>query len=324
MNKKVKTALYISGAAILGAAAVAGVSYGLTKALVKLAIDREQPLNVTDKNKTKLMGAKPDEGFIKYITQGAKALRDMPHKVLEIYSHDGIRLIGHYFEAPNPKRTLVCMHGWRSDWANDFGRIAPFFLEQGCNLLLAEQRAQGKSGGKYLGFGLLERYDCLDWINHIIKLDPKASVYLAGVSMGATTVLMTAGFELPKNVKGIIADCGFTSPEDIWRFVIKNNIRLSYHGLRRAAVDDLCQSRLNMAPDGYSTETALREAKVPVLFIHGANDSFVPVEMTYRNYLACASPKKLLIIPGADHGMSYYTDKALYENEVKEFFNKGE
>ncbi len=323
VNKKTRNILIGLGAAAAAAVAAAGVSYAVTKELVKVALDRQQPKKASEKSKTMLMGAPLEEGFACKMSEGAALLLNTPHKTVEITGHDGARLVGHWFECENPGRTVIAMHGWRSSWNNDFGMIAPFFKEQGCNVLFAEQRAQGQSGGKYLGFGLLERYDCLDWINWAVAKG-NYPIYLAGVSMGATTVLMTSGFKLPERVKGIIADCGFTSPEDIWRHVAENNIRLSYHGLRSAVVDELCMQRLNMLPDDCSTITALKKNKVPVLFVHGADDHFVPVEMTYKNYLACAAPKKLLIVPGADHGMSYYTDKALYEKAIIELFESGE
>ena len=322
MNKKAKNSLIIAGAVALGTAAAAGVSYVITKELVKVALDRQQPKNASEKNKALLMGAATEENFEREMKEKAINLKALPHETVEISGHDGAKLVGHYFECENAKRTVIAMHGWRSSWNNDFGMIAPFLFEQGCNVLFAEQRGQGESGGKYLGFGMLERFDCLDWINWAVG---KCSlpVYLAGVSMGATTVLMTAGFKLPENVKGIIADCGFTSPEEIWKHVAQNNMHMPYRGLRSAMVDDLCKKRINMPPDGYSTKTALENCKVPVLFVHGADDHFVPVEMTYENYLACASPRKLLIVPGADHGMSYYTDRTSYEKAIKELFKSG-
>ncbi len=146
-------------------------------------------------------------------------------------------------------------------------------------------------------------------------------IYLAGISMGASTVLMTASLDLPENVKGIMADCGFTSAYDIWRYVVKDNLHLSY-GIRGYMIDEICKKKINTNSRDITTLTAMKEAKVPVAFIHGSDDHFVPVSMTYRNYKACTSPKELLIVPGADHGQSYYTERDKYESFARSFWNK--
>lgn len=137
--------------------------------------------------------------------------------------------------------------------------------------------------------------------------------------MGASTVLMTAGFDLPNNVCGIMADCGFTSPKAIWKYVVENNIHIPYR-LYGKAVDDACKRKIQYEADGYSCTEALQKCKVPVLFVHGTDDKFVPVEMTYENYKACASEKRLFIVPGAEHGMSYMVDTAGYQKEVLDFW----
>ena len=171
---------------------------------------------------------------------------------------------------------------------------------------------------------MLERYDCLEWIKWVNeKTGGELPIYLGGVSMGATTVLMAAGEDLPKNVKGIIADCGFTSPKEIWKHVAKNNLHIPF-GAYGMAADDICHKKLNVKSDSYSSVDAMSKCKVPVLFIHGTDDNFVPISMTYENYKACASPKKLFIVPGAEHGMSYLKDKTGYENAMKSFWEEND
>ena len=133
-------------------------------------------------------------------------------------------------------------------------------------------------------------------------------------------VLMAAGFELPSNVHGIIADCGYTSPHAIWKHVVENNLRLYYDDMMSSIADEMCRAKIQIGSKDYSCPDALAECKVPVLFIHGTDDDFVPVEMTYENYKACTSQKRLLIVPGAGHGMSYVIDRKSYEQEVKRFW----
>ena len=140
--------------------------------------------------------------------------------------------------------------------------------------------------------------------------------------MGAATILMASGLDLPENAAGIVADCAFTSPYAIWKHVVKDNFHLSYDGIRSAAANELCKRKIKTGANSYSTTEALQNTDIPVLFIHGSDDRFVPVEMTYENYKACASQKHLLIVPGAEHAMSYVLDKAAYENAILTFWNR--
>ena len=319
MKKSTKNFLIGAGVATVGAAVLGAIHHYTTKYLMKLAIDREGPKSAA-KNKEKLMSSGDMSETVAAIMDAAQLLEATEHEQVEITAQDGIRLIGHWYCPENPKRVIVAMHGWRSNWSQDFGMIAPFWLNNDCAVLFAEQRGQGNSGGDYMGFGLLERYDCFDWIGLVNeRTNGRLPIYLGGVSMGATTILMTAGFELPENVKGIVADCAFTSPHAIWKHVVENNFHLPY-GLYSRAAKDICEKRIQVSSDSYSTTEALANCKVPVLFIHGTDDNFVPVEMTYKNYKACASDKRLFIVPGAEHGMSYLVDKQGYENTVKEFW----
>ena len=321
MKKSTKNILIGAGIATVGAAVFGAIHHYTTKYLIKLAIDREGPKSAA-KDKEKLMSSSDLSETVTKVMDAAKVLESTKHEQIEITAQDGTELIGHWYCPENAKRIIVAMHGWRSTWSQDFGAIAPFWLENDCAVLFAEQRGQGNSGGDYMGFGLLERYDCLDWIRWVNeRTEARLPVYLGGVSMGASTVLMTAGFDLPENVKGIVADCAFTSPHAIWKHVVENNFKLPF-GLYSRAAKDLCKKRIQVSSDSYSTTDAMKNCKVPVLFIHGTDDNFVPIEMTYENYKACASTKELLIAPGAEHGMSYLVDKTGYENAVKAFWNK--
>lgn len=311
-NKKV----YIGSA--VGIAAIAAVYCASTKYLVKLALEREAP-----KIPTNDPGKLSDEmaAAITYVDAAAKKLKEMPLEQVEIESFDGIRLIGHWYCPSSPKRIIVAMHGWRSTWAQDFGTIAPFWFENDCAVFFAEQRGQGNSDGKYMGFGLLEKYDCLDWIHWVNnRTESKYPVYLGGISMGATTVLMTGGLELPENVRGIAADCAFTSPHAIWKHVVEHNFHLPY-GIYSGVAKALCKKIIQAKADE-STVDALKNCRVPVLFVHGSDDHFVPIDMTFENYKACRSEKQLLIVPGAEHGMSYLVEPEKYKQTVLDFWKK--
>ena len=318
MKKKGKILLGVS-AVVAGAVTAAVTSYAITKSLVKVALDREEP-KLYKKAKNRISGNENTKEILEQIEAYSKQFEEIPLEVVEITARDGEKLTGHLFNNPNAKRIIIAMHGWRSSWSKDFCAIYDFWHNNGCSVLYVEQRGQGQSGGNYMGFGMIERFDCADWADYVSeKISDTLPIYLAGVSMGAATVLMASSLDLPVNVKGIIADCGFTSAHEIWKHVVNNNMRLSYTMFSSMA-DDLCKKRINMSSKDYSTLEALNNTDIPVLFIHGSDDSFVPVEMTYENYKACKSEKRLLIVPGAEHGMSYVVDKNSYENAVLNFF----
>lgn len=321
MKKNTKKMLIGAGVATAGTALIAAVHRYSTKYLMKLALDRDAPKNISDNSK-KVTGAGDLSEFIDIASKASEKLAMQEHEIVEITGHDGTQLVGHWFGKDNAKRIIIAVHGWRSTWNHDFGAIAPFWLNNDCAILFAEQRGQGESGGEYMGFGLLERYDCLEWIKWVNEhTEKKLPVYLGGVSMGASTILMTTGFDLPDNVCGIVSDCGFTSPQAIWKHVVENNMHIPY-GIYKSAANDLCKKKINVDSKSYSATEALSNNTVPVLFIHGTDDHFVPIEMTYENYKACAAPKELLVIPGAEHGMSYLVDTKAYENAVTAFWNK--
>lgn len=319
MDKRAKNIFLGFGAAAAGIAAVRSVYNHTLNKLVGIAIGRETP-RIMIKNRAGVTGEQIAYKELPEIAEGKAYLESCSCETVEIVSCDGLKLVGHWYYPNEPKRVIVAMHGWRSSWLSDFGIISKFWHENNCAVLYAEQRGQGSSDGEYIGFGLLERYDCLQWAKWVCKRTD-LPVYLAGVSMGAATVLMTTGFDLPDGVRGVFADCGYTSAKAIWKHVVENNMHIPYK-FYSAAVDGICRQKIQYASDGYSCTEALQNCKVPVLFIHGTDDNFVPVEMTYENFKACSSKKRLFIVPGAEHGMSYMIDKNGYENAMKSFWNE--
>ena len=302
----------------VGAASVFA-SRATTNYLMKMALDREAPKRMTKK---RIRGTDYGEEAENMLAQAAQALEEKKPEQVEIHSADGTRLVGHWYPAENAQRVIIAMHGWRSCWSRDFGTIADFWHDNGCHILFAEQRGQNNSEGAYMGFGILERHDCREWAWWAnMRCDGRLPIYLAGISMGATTVLMASSLNLPSTVKGIIADCGFTSPHAMWKHVVENNFHVPF-GLYARAANDLCQKRLHAGSREHSTTEALAKTEIPVLLIHGADDCFVPVTMTYENYKSCASPKRLLIVPGANHGMSYHVNRSEYEKMNLEFWQE--
>lgn len=319
MNQKSKSLMKAAGVVGTTAAAASLSALATTNFLCKVALDREKPERF-QKAQDAISGSDADPEFLEKKRKATARLQSQHHETIKITARDGISLIGHWVPQENPKRIIIAMHGWRSSWTNDFCLISEFWEKNGCSVLYAEQRGQGNSGGDFMGFGPIERYDCLSWTQWVsLHYGQDIPVYLAGVSMGAATVLMASGLELPRNVHGILADCGFTSPLAIWKHVATDNLHLSFR-LGSILASSMYSRKTSEDAAGYSTLEALQHCKVPVLLIHGSDDNFVPVEMAYENYKACAAPKKLLIVPGADHAMSYYVDTATYEATLLAFW----
>ena len=321
MKKALKYALIGTVAAgCTAAAAVVGFKMAL-RGILHEALDRKE-LPIIEKTRERLMNNTVPGETLARAEQLTAALRDGAAETVAIDSFDGTHLVGHIHRAEKPKRIIVAMHGWRSSWSRDFAVISPFFWENDSTVLYAEQRGQGMSDGAFMGFGMVERHDCVAWVNYAVEhISSELPIYLVGVSMGASTVLMASGDEkLPPNVHGIIADCGFTSAKEIWRHVSTDNLHLAFEGLVEKEATALCKKWLALEPDAYSTLDAMAVCKTPILFIHGKNDGFVPCSMSEENYAACKAPKRILLVDGADHGLSYIVDQATYEAEVLDFW----
>ncbi len=243
-----------------------------------------------------------------------------PEKV-EIVSHDGLRLRGLYLEHPKAKGTIILMHGYRMDGYTDFTCIYKHYYDLGYSLLNAFQRAHAESEGEYIAFGVKERYDCRDWCLYVAdRFGTGHNVVLDGLSMGAATVLMATGLRLPENVKGVIADCGFTSPWDQIAHLMKTKYHLPVHPLLDLA--DLWAKILGrFSLKEYSTLDAMETNTLPILFLHGEADNFVPTSFSIRAFELCKAPKRLITIPGAAHGVSYLVDPETCDRELDAFLN---
>ncbi|MBE6947511.1 MAG: alpha/beta hydrolase [Ruminococcaceae bacterium] len=319
MKKGAKLVLIGSGITAAVVALAETARYGMAQYLSGVAMNRKMPPHSLQAER-KVVASCVNDVQMAQVNQAGKELAVVPHETVTIRGRDGISLTGHWMPVDHPKRIILAMHGWRSAWSHDFGIVAPFFRDNQCSVLYCEQRAHGNSGGKYLGFGLVERYDCLDWVNWLnTKTGGDIPIYLCGLSMGASTVLMAAGLDLPKNVRGIMADCGYTSPVEIWKYVAEHHLHFSYQ-VCGGPLGRVARGKLRMAMDAESCPQALARSRVPVLFVHGTDDRLVPIEMTFENYKACSAPKQLFIVPGAGHGMSYVVDRKGYQAALTDFW----
>lgn len=243
-------------------------------------------------------------------------------ETVKIKNSAQMTLCGHFLHVENAERIILAVHGWRSSWQHDFRDQCALLEQLSCDVLYIDQRAHGESDGKYIGFGINERFDCLDWLRYIEEHNPRGlPVYLFGVSMGATSVMLASELIGKNRVRGIIADCGFTSAGDIWRCFIEQ--RSKYTGSCLYRLSDLrCLKRAGYRGDSRSTVQALKNTDIPFLFIHGGDDRFVPTEMSVKSFDSCASKKRLVIVPGAKHARSCRVAPELYRAELCSFFEK--
>lgn len=244
-------------------------------------------------------------------------------ETVEITSKDGLKLRGFLLRSDRAKgRVAILAHGY-SGKGKDMGACAKIYYEnQGFHILIPDARGHGESAGDYIGFGWPERQDYLQWIEYMInKLGPDVQIVLHGISMGGATVLMTSGEELPPQVKVVVSDCAYTSVKAQLSYQLWRMYRLpSFPFIQSLSL----VTRLK-AGYGFSEASALkqvRKARVPILFIHGEADRFVPCRMMEELYEACQSPKEKYVVPQAGHGLAYDTDKTGYINVVTSFVNR--
>lgn len=247
-------------------------------------------------------------------------LSDRPYEEVSIVSFDGLTLFGRYYHVKDGAPLDIGFHGYRSSALTDFAGGSELSFSMGHNLLLVDERAHGRSEGRTITFGIQERWDADSWVRYAVeRFGADTEIILYGVSMGAATVLMAAGLDLPENVKGIIADCPYSSPKDIIRKVAKDMHmpdRLSWPFVKIGG-------RVYGGFDVDETDAAraVKQAKVPILIIHGESDSFVPCEMSD---IVSENPAMITrcTFPGADHGFSYLVDTPRYRKIVTEFMEK--
>lgn len=247
--------------------------------------------------------------------------RSFPQKDHYITSHDGLKLHAKYFEYAPGAVTEIMFHGYRGSAERDLSGGIQRCFALGRNVLLVDQRTSCGSEGSVISFGINEHRDCLAWIDYAVKtFGPDVKLVLTGISMGASTVLMGAGKPLPPNVVGVLADCGFSSPEKIIKKCAKDMhypVKLIYPFIKLAA-----KLFGHFDLEEYSPLEAMKTCKLPVLFFHGENDDYVPFDMSREIYEACTSPKKLVTVPGAGHGLVYLVDNQKYFQSVVEFFSE--
>lgn len=247
-------------------------------------------------------------------------------KDIYIRSYDGLRLHGSYLPAQNPKRIILMCHGYKGSSFGSIAHMAEFLHKNDCSLILIDERCCGKSEGEYITFGAKEQYDVIAWIHWIHrKLQRKECslpVYLYGQSMGASAVLMASAHKLPSWVKGIVADCGFHSMRQQLSEMAMHWFHIHRIEIFLSKIDFLCRILAGFKMQDAATSGALRQNKIPILFFHGKDDTYVLPINSLMNYKLCRAPKELVLIPGARHLCCSYEAPEVYKKRLMNFFDK--
>lgn len=236
-------------------------------------------------------------------------------------SADGLKLSAIYLPATDSRKTAIVAHGYMGN-AETMANYAKMFHDLGYNVLVPDARGHGKSEGDYIGFGWHERKDYVKWIDQVLETNGQSEeIVLYGISMGAATVMMTSGEPLPTNVKAIIEDCGYSSVNEELAYQLNELFSLPPFPLIQVT------SLMTKIRAGYFFGEAdaikqLEKNQLPMLFIHGDADTFVPYEMLDKVYQATNGPKEKYIVPGAEHAKAYSIDPENYQKTVSSFLEK--
>lgn len=280
----------------------------------------------TRRDRTELFRASTvaPSGRYKYRDQvqlGVDWYENQPRSELTITSRDGLLLYADLIEAENPVGLVVAAHGFRSWPAREFALIAKHLHEQGYTVLYPYMRAHRKSEGKYITFGVKERYDIAAWAKLLAQKHPDLPLFLYGQSMGGATVIMVSGLDLPKNTRGIIADSAFYSPKDVIGTALVRSYKIPIFPML-PAMDLWARIVAGYSLTTTTCQDALDKTDLPFLFIHGTEDDLVPYEMGLQNYEHCHTQKEMLTVKGAAHCCSYYADPVRYLSHLDGFLKK--
>ena len=273
------------------------------------------------KNEDELPAGKVYEAHREGMLSWMRLVRRLPYTDFSIQSHDGLTLWGRYYETTPGAPIEIMLHGYRGHAERELSAGVLRARALNHNALLLNLRASERSGGNVVTFGVLEKKDTLLWAEFVAKhFGRDVPIILTGLSMGAATVMMCAGEKLPENVIGVLADCGYTSAKDIIQKVIRERglpATLLYPFARLGA-------RIfgHFDPEEDAPIRALTHATVPVFFVHGDSDDFVPHTMSVANYEACSTKKRLLIIESAGHGLAYPIRPDEYISAMRDFFTE--
>ena len=254
---------------------------------------------------------------------GLKVMKNMTYEDAYIQSRDDLKLHAYMFPAnEKPKKFVIGVHGYRSYARPEYAPYIEFYQSLGYSMLLPDDRAHRPSEGDYIGFGVLDRLDVVDWAKYLVKTyGEDVEIIMHGVSMGGATVCAASGEEdLPKQVKGIVSDCAFSNAWDVLHYQLQDVAHLPADYIL-PKVEKLAEKKAGFNFHDYSAVEQVKKASVPMLFVQGEEDPMVPAYMAQELYDACASKeKRLLVVPKAGHGESIAFAPDEYHELICELF----
>jgi fermentation-respiration switch protein FrsA (DUF1100 family) len=259
--------------------------------------------------------------FLRQWTDSLKQHRAL--REITIRNTEGLLLHAYYIKAAKPTgKTAVIVHGY-TDCAIRMLMIAYLYNHDlQFNALLPDLQHQGKSEGKAVTMGWKDRLDVLHWArvaNHLFG--DSTHIVFHGISMGAATVMMASGEPQPRFVKCYVEDCGYTSVWDEFSYELNTAFGLPKFPLLYAT-SYLCKLKYGWNFKEASALKQVKKCRLPMLFIHGDKDTYVPSKMVISLYEAKPNPKEYWIVCGATHAMSYHNEQKAYTEKIRHFTNK--
>lgn len=312
-----------TGKAIAATATAVGLLGGIGYGIFREIMHRDANLP----EKLSSIINKPDESAPKFdpaADERAIWFEKQTFEKFTITNPRGFTLAAHLLRAEEPSDVYVfASHGYRNHGRGEFNVMAKFYHDKGYNVFMIDHQAAGESDGTYIGFGYHESRDGMLWLNFMREtFGEDIQIILHGISMGSATVMLMTGNEnLPENVKFTVADCGYTSA---WNQFSHNFSSMHVPTFPILNIANFFNQKIS-GFDFKDTDTkeAVAKAKIPMLFIHGAKDDFVPTYMGSQLYAYCGSEhKELYIAPDAAHAESYPIQSAEYEARVNSFIEK--
>ena len=285
----------------------------LKKSDIKIRNMKNMDVSFYDRGPLKDMAAK-----------GLEFMDTLDVKETTINSFDGFKLHAYLIKNPyqETNKYFLGMHGFKSGPRHEYAPYLKYYLDAGYNIVIPDERAHYKSEGDYITMGLKEKYDCLDWAKWIVKTYGKdIKILIQGISMGAATVCLASELDLPKQVVGIVSDCPYSSLKDELEFQMKRINKKVPVKIILGGINYFIKRKMHVSINDTQPIDAVKNAKVPMIFYHGAKDEMCDVEFSKKLYEACSSKKKLIITDEANHAESIAYQKENYIKNIEELFN---
>jgi fermentation-respiration switch protein FrsA (DUF1100 family) len=298
---------------------ILGTYIGFKMAIVRRS---EKKKREKEENRELLYDPDYDNKLAEMKAEGLEWLSERQYEKHTLKTFDGLTLRGKFYRAENARATVILVHGYRSWSERDFGTVMKYFGDNGFNIFMYGNRAHGESDGKYITFGVLDRYDLRDWTYYVDDLCGNSLPILwDGISMGGATVCMASALELPKNLRAIISDCPFTTPKEEICHTMKHYYHIPAFPLIYT-LDIAARAAAKFGLSECDSRKEVSKTKLPLFIAHGQADDFVPHYMGEEIFNACSSAKEFLSVPGAIHGFSYIVATEEYQKKLMAFLER--